>query len=262
MKCPKCGQEMIHINNQYICTACGIVANEFSPKSQVLASIKKKMADAQAVSKQEEYISPSAIATAEKSAAISTMHGQGNPETKGDMSGKTLDQIAREVVNQNQTREKTGGELVPGFSVESAPSMVPETEGEKVIPRSDQQAGISEMEEQNILAQRAAVQTPEAVPSSDDSGSLFESPAVQTDQGTGMAVPSSGTADFSLEAGTTGSQIIYPSHQVNPILIKILISVFALLALFVIGYLVYANFSVAKGLIDNFIKFLGENIFK
>ena len=262
MRCPKCGQEMIHINNQYICTACGIVANEFSPRSQVLASIKKKMAAAQTASQQEQYVSPSAVATAEKPAGISTMHRQENAAAKGDMSVKTLDQIAREMVNQNQTREEIGGEPVPGFSVETTPSMIPETEGEKIIPRPEQQVGAPGTEEQNNPVQQAAVQAPETVLHDADGGSLFASPAVQTSQGTGMTAPSSGVTDFSLEVGATGSQMIYPSHQVNPILIKILIFVFALLALFVIGYFVYANFGGAKGFTDNFTRFLGENIFK
>lgn len=253
MKCPKCGQEMININNQYICTACGIVANEFSPRSQVLASIKKKMAAAQVVSVPEEYVSPTAVATAEKPTGVSTMHNKENSATKKDTSGQTLEQIARDVVNQNQTREDMGSVPVSGFSVESTPNMVSETEGEKVIPRPEQQLGVQETQEQNIPVQYAPTQVPENVPGSNDNGSLFMSPEVPANQATTMLPQPSGNTDL---LGATGSQTIYPSHQVNPILIKILITVFILLTLFVIGYFAYNNL----GIVNFITKFLGDDL--
>ncbi|MEK7447715.1 MAG: hypothetical protein AAB632_02900, partial [Patescibacteria group bacterium] len=227
MKCPKCGQEMININNQYICTACGIVANEFSPKSQVLASIKRKMAAAQTIPQQEQYISPTAVATVEKPAGVSTMHNKENSAVKVDMSGKTLDQLARDVVNQNQTREDIGGAPVPGFSVESTPNMVPETEGEKVIPRPQV------AQEQSIPTQETPIQISEAVPNNAENGSLFIPPEAQAGQSTVMTPQPGEKTDL---VGTTGSQMVYPSHQINPILIKILITVFILLFLFIAGY--------------------------
>lgn len=262
MRCPKCGQEMIHISNQHICTACGIVANEFSPKSQVLAQVKKKMAAAQAVPKQEEYISPTAVATAEKPAGISTMHPREDAADQAGMSGKTLDQIAREMVNQNQTREDIGATPVPGFSVKSTPNMIPEEEGEKVIPRIEFQPEEPAVQEQSIPVRPTAVQAPGAAPLSIDGGGLFAPPGAQTGQGANAAAPSSGTATFPLEAGATGSEMVYPSHQVNPILIKIFIAVFSILVFFVIAYLLYANLSAVKGLVDNISRFLGERVFR
>lgn len=253
MRCPKCGQEMIHINNQYICTACGIVANEFSPKQQILGAIKQKMA-AQNTAKQEEYVSPVAIATEKPQAQqdIST-----NPVPKIDqqaLAGITLDQIIKELaagavkLNKGTTDKNAEDYLDSG------------SEGEKVIPRigtegKEVASQESEASQKQIQPPPASVQVvqpvqPEAaqvenvapanmtfsppLTSQDTMGSLQVSQVLESDQ-----------------------EEIYPSHQVNPILIKTLIYVFVALVLFVIGYLIYTN-PGARGFIDNTLKNLGK----
>lgn len=244
---------MIHINNQYICTACGIVANEFSPKQQVLGAIKKKMA-AQNTSKQEEYVSPVAIATEQPQAQ---QYIPPNPASKIDqqaLAGITLDQIIKELaagavkLNKGTTDKNEEDYLDSG------------SEGEKIIPRigtegKEVASQDSEVPQKQVQAPPAPVQVAQPVQS--------EAIQVESVAPANMTFPPSSTSQDTMGSLQVSQVLegdqeeIYPSHQVNPILIKTLIYVFVTLVLFVIGYLIYTN-PGARGFIENTLKNLGK----
>lgn len=247
MKCPKCGQEMIHINNQHICTVCGIVANEFSPKDQVLNQIRAKVKaqTAQNTPKEEEYISPVAVAKEKNEVIDRTEAAKKYIVQPTPMSDKTLDQMARALmVNQNskvESSETENGE---------------EVGAEKVIPRI-----VETSPEEGSSIQTAAVSQPN-LDVQNSEASILQENVVKEKNTEEFIMPESGKTDFTVEPAPASSQMVYPSHQVNPILMKILIGLIVLMIFLVICYIIYANFRGARGLIDGIIQYLGLNFFK
>ncbi len=251
MKCPKCGQEMIHINNQHICTVCGIVANEFSPKDQVLNQIRAKVKaqTAQNAQKQEEYVSPVAVAKeenrpAEKKYTVPPVH----------MSDKTLDQMARALlVNQNSKADSSENENSEEIGAER---VIPRIAEESVANEQVQEAAAHQQIQQNQTVQQP-VEAQTINQEQQNAG--FENQ--QENVGTSQVLQSS-SIDFATEPAPLNSQMIYPSHQINPIFKKTLIVLFGIIVLFLVLYLLYKNFSGARALIDNITKYLGVSFIK
>lgn len=220
MNCPKCGQEMIHISNQHICTACGIVANELSPKSQVLAQIKAKASTkVSSADKQEAYVSPVAVATEDRpqSGTMLNLHQNDQGIPRAESGPATLDRII------NEMSAAKGTTVMQAEIIGSGESYIEQGgEGEKTIPR---------LETENAGAKDAQQVQPQA-------------------------------QDVFVAQPTEISQAVYPSHQVSPAIIKILISAVATLVFCVIGYFLYANFSGIRGFSDNISEYIGRELLK
>jgi len=243
MKCPRCGQETVNISNKHICTACGIVISESVPRDQILEQLRSKVASQNA-----------GIQASNSVSAVANM-GQRNAPNTGTatiarplqpheaVAGKTLDQISREMLLQNNLpKQRTETSHTYDAPVEASPEMLPDTDGERVIPRvelTNTEPQVPKQVEQTVQAQPSQVT------------------AEGQDIGTANVI-----SPVYTNHSTVSGQAIYPSHQVNPIFIKILIMLVAILILSVGGYVVYSNFSGTGKFADNIIKYLGESFFK
>ncbi|RJO62055.1 hypothetical protein C4544_00965 [candidate division WS5 bacterium] len=230
MYCPKCGQVTVHLNGRDICTKCGIVFDNDLPKEQILRQIRSKIAKTQARGTQDEsYTSPIAVASK-------------NPVLPKESSPSIV--VADRTVGEIQRDTRLGKEAAEAKeeaqATQSAKS-TPNLPGPTIYDFGET-ASASLSEQQSVPLQNT------------DVSASADSPAAQGNIIQNQQAVYQG-------ANTAGSETIYPSHEVNPILIKIFISVFSILVFFVIVYILYANFSAAKGMIDNIIRFLGERVF-
>lgn len=238
MYCPKCGQPTVHLNGRDICTKCGIVFDSVHPREQILSQIKSKVVQTRAKNSQEtDYTSPIAIASQAR-----PFLPQESPS--GDFqSNRTVEEIQREtrlgkeaaearIQPQGTNPQKTYQQPTP-----KEPTIYEFNKAENMT--------VSDSEVQNTPIQSSPSTT--SMPST-SSGHL----STQNQQ----------TVNYQNTDTKIGNGAVYPSHEVNPILIKIFISVFSTLIFFVIVYVLYVNFGAVKAVVDNIIKFLGERIFR
>ncbi len=284
MKCPKCGQEAVNINNRHICTACGIVVDNFgAPKEQILGQLRSKVAPPKAPI--EQYISPmqkarelSARQREEEldrmaSGTVALAEGQHEKLSKAFPSAvpeRKLPDFPINIAPDLQTNHhlKTTAKEEP--VVQEIPKQeVPEQEAPKaptVFPthsvveaggqHEEIQLDVPEAKEVNIepihpdVVSENIVTPNVPVPEKQPEASAPAPPAPAITANAG-----------NIYAGQINSKSIYPSHQVNPILLKILIFSLLALLIFAVVYLIYSSTNGFSGA-GNISQFLGENLFK
>jgi len=225
---------MIHINNQHICTSCGIVASEFTPKDQVLTEIQNKLAKVKVNSPQrEEYYSPVALAQIAQSQAarpnqLNNQHPQRVVNDKVFPEDATLDKILAQLGHQSGMQGQPTAYV--GSAVQ-APDIAP---SKQYIPRnpqaSEQPQNLDFIEGNgeyinNVVSEKVIQGQTEVVEK--------EPPKLTPEEMTEISKQP--------EEVQSVAEEVYPSHQVNPILIKIFVIVFAALLMFVIGYFLSTN---------------------
>ncbi len=296
MKCPKCGQETVNINNKHICTACGIVTNEASaPKEQILRQIKEKLAGQ---APQEKYVSPvelmkeaNAVATQPVASAlnyplaskIAVMPKHSIPDFPGGVQPPPR-KIETNHHFQNAEENfavQVGAMQTPDQNGDEKQSIFPNHGNIHVGPESDNdfgsetRAGLPEL---NIEPIHKEV-SPRPISQAQNTVSAIPAPVPQGEPipNAAQAIPASGGAQASgiqnvapaptgpvpggFQAFSADEETIYPSHQVSPILIKILIFSFVALALFGVVYLLYDQAHIFSSM-GNIGQFLGERLFK
>lgn len=235
MYCPKCGQPAVHLNGRDICTKCGIVFDSALPREQILNQIKSKVAQARAKNSQEtDYTSPIAVASQAR-----PFLPQESPSSDFQ-SNRTVEEIQKET---RLGKEAAEARIQPKNASEQKAYQQPIPK-EPTIYEFNKAENMTASEVQNTPVQSSP--STASMPSA-SSGHL----GTQNQQ----------TVSYQ-NTDTTGNEVVYPSHEVNPLLIKIFISVFSTLIFFVIVYVMYVNFGAAKAVVDNIIKFLGERIFR
>ncbi len=226
MFCPKCGQVTINLNNKEVCTNCGIVFDDLNAKEQVLSQIRAKAQVKTAPEEPvEEYISPAGLVT--KAEPMPKPRAYEHTEKNIQASG-TIEEMARRM----HTPPIKIAPPVAQAAVEIAPA---ESSVQKVIPQ-----------EQPAFKNPSAMMPPSA-----------PSPAVQTS--------SKSSAELQInteENEQPNAPRIYPSHEVNPILIKMLIGIFVIALLVLGGMFLYSHLTFLRDTVNNIIKGVGVNLFK
>jgi uncharacterized Zn finger protein (UPF0148 family) len=252
MYCPKCGQITVNLNGRDICTKCGIVFDNALPREQVLSQIRSKMAK-QVSSNEEQYTSPIAVAKRKNSQEkiISNKIPADTAKTNTPSRTKTLEDIQREIragqrppedsATQSQNTLSRQEAMPEGDFLRGGEGAVSAPEAPIIHEFNEPSGSQPASSIQNISADSIASNTPAVniTPQNTSEKDTLSSESINTYE----------------------NQAVYPSHQVNPILIKIFITVFSILVFFVIVYILYANFGAARGLVDNIIRFLGERVF-
>lgn len=334
MKCPKCGQETISINNRDVCTVCGVVYGSSTPKEQVLTQIKEKVLP-QKESGKEVFVSPiekhlenlptdqkdrfnqtdyqkippkTALKTEEETqigvtstlnisneAAVNPLPSPPNKDDNPSISSnQSLPQKTPIVTQASASRVgESAAPKSPAISISSGPtpevpSLGGTTKDNTQKPSVQMQSNVqnipqtstSNPAQSQVINQGTAIKQEDSPNLSSPTGLPLET-NVEKEKGflnrvvvRNLGRSKENTIDESkmvLEENTpqlysqnsgdeTGN--LYPSHQINPIFIKILLILFLLALVFIAVYIVYLNISGVRVTIDSLIKYLGMNLFK
>lgn len=235
MKCPRCGQETVNISNKHICTACGIVISEPTPRDQVLNQIRSKVASQNARA-QATHSAPKDMDTQQPNVLEVATKKEEKPTPNHEMvAEKTLDQISKEMMMLQNSLPKEGAEDAQTVNIQ-------ETDGERVIPRLETVGVAPQAPQQAEIPIQAQPIQPVEIS--------------QPPEATSVVAPAYANSTPASE------QAIYPSHQVNPIILRALIGLVVVVLLTIGGYVVYSSLSGTGKFTDNMIKYLGENVFK
>lgn len=298
MKCPKCGQDFLNINGREICTACGIQRQGSTMAVQIADNIKAKVP---LPPEAEEYVSPlsqalppaaqsneetvtdllakAQAARREEDLALErkafqtitsdipdfpdkseeTKTASQLEDTVADLTKKETEvgQEEQEIVENPETgrssipdfptdepaeQEEQNSEVMASPSSAEAPASGPvlkANEGEKVIPMTAEfTSEIRQKNSVNAEIQQLSDQI------QDESSKLKIEPFVS-----GFPV------------GGEQAKTSYPSHQLSPQFIKLLIIFLAVVLVFgTIGY-IYLNFESVARMVNRLVVFVGESFF-
>ncbi len=236
MYCPKCGQITINLNGKEVCTNCGIVFDDLMPKEQVLSQISAKAKAKNAIFEPvEEYISPVGQVAQRKQKPVSR---PAEPFEKKIPPASTITEIQKHLNNPTMTISEA--RLAPASSAGSSIQRVMPEPIELKSQRIDSTL-VPNPENISVLSTTNQTNTTPPIPASPQpQQNIYE--------------------NNSLESIVT--QGVYPSHEVNPILIKTLIGVSVLTIVGIGSLLLYSHLTFLRDTVDNMIKGVGMGFFK